>query len=364
MKKLLICGLIVFSLLGTASSVQGGYRAVTAVAYAPDGKTFAVGDNQSVIGIWNAHSGARLFDMGSKGQGIESLQYSRDSRFLLAAGYSGSATLWDVDTGQLVLELEGLDDLFTAAYSPDGQTILTAGQPHIAILWDATSGEMLHTLEGHTDNLVKAIYAPDGSMILTASEDQTAKLWNATTGELLFTLAGHTEPLTDAAFFPDSKQVVTASEDTTIRLWDTHTGQLVMTLQKPENTEELWFDLPIWLAVTPDGTQIVVGTNGGFLWAFDATDGAPIYGVYAHDNGSVFALACSPDGQTIATGGPDIVKSWNAQTGAPLYTFPHNNIIAGIAFSPDSAYLLTGSHDDTATLWIASTGRALYTVTP
>ncbi len=78
----------------------------------------------------------------------------------------------------------------------------------------------------------------------------------------------------------------------------------------------------------------------------------------------VNAVAISPDGEIIASGGDDkTVKLWKLETGELIYTLSgHSHFIKSVAFSPDGEILATGSDDRTIKLWNVSTGEEICTL--
>ena len=79
-----------------------------------------------------------------------------------------------------------------------------------------------------------------------------------------------------------------------------------------------------------------------------AADHAPL----RHD-GSLRALAISPDGRTVLTGSYDrTAQLWDKATGKPIGpAFRHENQVWFVAFSPDGRTVLSGGQENTAHLW-------------
>jgi WD40 repeat protein len=112
--------------------------------------------------------------------------------------------------------------------------------------------------------------------------------------------------------------------------------------------------------VSPDGTKLAATIDGNRrrVAVFDAATGKLLAACRDHDN-AVWAVAFSPDGSRLATGGEErVVRVWDAATGALLATGRgHTGKLVGVAFGPDGSRLVTASTDGTVRQWDAGTGR-------
>ena len=88
----------------------------------------------------------------------------------------------------------------------------------------------------------------------------------------------------------------------------------------------------------------------------------PVRTFQGHEK-SVYSVSFSPDGRYLATGSTDnTAKLWEATTGRVVRTFQgHDDWVRPVSFSHDGRYLATGSTDKTAKLWEIATGREVRT---
>ncbi|MGH7868038.1 MAG: WD40 repeat domain-containing protein, partial [Candidatus Dormibacteraceae bacterium] len=80
--------------------------------------------------------------------------------------------------------------------------------------------------------------------------------------------------------------------------------------------------------------------------------------------GSVNSVAFSPDGARLVSGSHDeTVKVWDARSGRLLQTLEgHCNVVASVALSPEGARLASGSDDKTVRVWDLRSGCLLQTL--
>ncbi len=214
-------------------------------------------------------------------------------------------------------------------------------------------------------------FSSDGKTVLTASADGSAETWNADTGarERVFGQANGTQ-LEQTLFSPDGKKIVTASDDGTARIWDVATGERAAAINEPGG------EAINGAAFSPDGKLLVTGSSRlvgpadnqqrlGDTRIWNATTGAQVGSTITTPD-VVFAVAFSPDGQTVASAsGIGVARVWDVRTGALLHTLkgPDDSGLYAIQFSPDGRKLVTASSGGSARVWDTATGRLLLTLT-
>lgn len=113
---------------------------------------------------------------------------------------------------------------------------------------------------------------------------------------------------------------------------------------------------------SPDGTRLAVGTDVA-VWVYDVPDGKET-ALFTGHGGQVNALAFSPNGKILASGGSPnpIIQLWELETGSKLTTFKlaerHDSVTA-LAFSKDNTTLMSLDKFGDIIRWDIVTGSKL-----
>ncbi|KAL7904026.1 hypothetical protein GGI35DRAFT_247022 [Trichoderma velutinum] len=130
----------------------------------------------------------------------------------------------------------------SVAFSADGRYLASGSRDRTIKMWDATTGKEQQTLKGHSDWVWSVAFSADGRYLASGSDDKTIKIWDATTGKELQTLKGHSYSVWSVAFSADGRYLASGSEDKTIKIWDATTGKEQQTLEVNTIIHTISFD--------------------------------------------------------------------------------------------------------------------------
>jgi WD40 repeat protein len=153
-----------------------------------------------------------------------------------------------------------------------------------------------------------------------------------------------------AAFSPDGSRLVVGTEGGSAAIYDADTRSKLATLQT---------DRPVTTAAfSPDGESVLTTEAGGPARIWDAAAGTSLRSL----GGTPTAASYSPDGSLVVTAEPSGTRVWQADDGAPVATLPQEGPVRQAAFGPDGDLVATVGADSKARVFDARTGDLLATV--
>ncbi|MFF7158023.1 hypothetical protein [Streptomyces sp. NPDC008139] len=296
---------------------------VESLAFSPDGRTLATGDSAGAVIQWDASGGRVRSTVGHPSAGATALAYGADGRTLAITGWKGELDLRPVSA-------EGGRAARTVVLGPESP-----------LDWEL---------------------GPDARTAVTADRGGAIRLWDVATGRDR-RIDTSREKIPGPMAFCAGGRVVAMSDAGRIREWDTRTGRPLADFAARSQTHEVPDDGGDFLdlACGPDGRNVATGDFAdGKVRIRDAATGR-VRVVLSGHAGQVGALAFSPDGRTLATGGDDrTVRIWDVATGRVRAVLSgHTGTVRALAFSPDGRTLATAGADRTVRLWDVTNGPAV-----
>jgi WD40 repeat protein len=379
--------------LGT---LLGHTSGVNSISFSPDSRTLASGSTDGSIKLWDLAGFTCLTTFWAHADAVLSVAISPDGTRLASGGADNNARLWLLERGILSQKLGDHTDLIKAiAISPDGTLCATAANDQsiqvrrlvdgmllrtlpghtgcvssVAFaldsavlasgggpldpalkLWRVNDGALLRTIAANSNGVMALAFSPDGATLAAGGDfdEHTIRLWNAGDGTLLRTLAGHSNGVTTLAFSPRGDRLVSGGRkfDHTVKVWAVSNGTLNRTFTGHSNHIEA-------VALGEDGDTVASGSSGtNALKVWQISDGTSRN--FGSDTNTVFFVAFSPDGGTLASAGRDAIKLWNVASGSLSRTITQETFrVSCLAYSLNGNLFAFGRED--ATLAAATNG--------
>ena len=183
--------------------------------FSPDGQTVATVDSYNRIELWDTVTGKLRNMLVGHFDSIYQIEFSSDGRLLASASRDGTAKVWNISTGLLKYSFKaGQQVVRRVEFSPDARVLAVGSQDH-ATLWAVETGQMLAELSEEHDG-IELGFSPDGGVLLTKS-DKSIKAWNGHTGQLITSLDEARPP---ALFSSSGRWLATSGPDRSVLIWE------------------------------------------------------------------------------------------------------------------------------------------------
>jgi WD40 repeat protein len=207
--------------------------------------------------------------------------------------------------------------------------------------------------------------------VLYGSIAKEAKLFDLTDGRCLLTVPAQLERPTEAVGLSPDAKILATKDNKFIHFWDAATGHSQGGLDYSLGLDD-FRPITNWISFTPDGKHVALASSVKALALVEVTS-CKVTRTFVTDappNACVF----SPDGKLMATAGREredgrgeyLARLWDVETGMERGRFKAGLFQAGadyqraLAFSPDGRVLASGGWGDARLhLWDVATGKEL-----
>ncbi|MFO0800793.1 MAG: WD40 repeat domain-containing protein [Gemmataceae bacterium] len=228
---------------------------------------------------------------------VDAVAFDETGKVIATGCHDGNLRLFEVEKAALSKQYPAHvktatsnepQPIYAVVWAPGSKQVLTASFDRSLKLWDAAGGALVREFKaapepkpgdklepakgpvGHRDQVFSAVFTKDGKLLASASSDRTVKLWDVASGNPVREFANpdlkspfpgeppasHPGWVHAARFSPDEKLLITAGPAPRYKgylaAWAVADGKRVAGAERDVG--------PIHaLAITPDGTRIVIG---------------------------------------------------------------------------------------------------------
>ncbi len=204
---------------------------ITSLDYSPDGSLLAVAGFHEILLHKADGSGlvGRLIGMSER---VESLAFSPDGKRLAASagdpGRMGEIQIWNVADQELELSIPlTFDTVYGVSWSPDGKIVAVGCSDNIVRGFDSESGEQVFFNGAHNDWPLGTVFSVDGSHLVSIGRDMTTKLYKVDTERFIDNVTSITPGalkggIIALARHPERDEVLVGGSDGTPRIYRMH----------------------------------------------------------------------------------------------------------------------------------------------
>ena len=334
---------------------------INTVDFSPGNRMIAGGSEDGTIQIWDAGTGDRIYEFEGHTDSVWAVDFSPNSQILISASLDGTIQLWDLVApgGRLEEPTQHHTSVYAVNFSQDGSNFVTSGADQEVRVWNAHTRELTSTLEGHNDIVPTVELSPDGTTLASGSLDGTVRLWDMRLFRERLALAGHTGGIKALTYTEDNRLLACGTGlDNKLRLWDAGTGAQLSKLRDHRGLAQT-------VAFSKDGQTLASGGNiDGTIFVSEVSNANEDNLIAALEGNihGITALALSPAGTTLASGGADgRIYLLDVDTGRELRILRGaQSTITALTFVVDGTHLFSGEESGIIRRWNALTGQEVW----
>lgn len=314
---------------------------------------------------------------------VSMASFTNDGRHIVAAVSDlganpiiGYLDIWGAETGERHRQLRGhADYVLSFALSNDGRTVISGSYDESIKRWEIESGLELQTINMQKARIYCMAHASSRALLATGHDNSNAFVWDL--NEKAIALKYHLHllgegsggwPVESMTISPDSR-FLACGQLGQVFVWDLDSGNQVAQIQVSDG-----FGIK-GIAYSLDGDLIATGGVDGVakVWRTSnftcllTLDPGKYYSkvLGSKTNNDIGCLAFNAQQHLASAHGDGRIRIWDLKTEkTSLVCSGHTNGVYSVAFSPDGRRLVSGSHDQTARIWDASTGKQIRVLSP
>ena len=208
-------------------NVQTGHALPYVIAPSGNPRYFATGGEDNRIIIWDKNLGKEIVTLNEHRDGINSLNYSPNGRYLVSASKDSTICIWNAYNYTLIKKINTGNPEEAVIFSPDNKSIVCGGADSIIRFRNVLTGEVEKKLVLHKNTVKDLFFHPQVSAwLFSCSKDSMIYKWDTDDGEMRHWYKKNGKVLS-IKLSNDGNYMCAVSTDSLLTVWNLLTNKKV-----------------------------------------------------------------------------------------------------------------------------------------
>lgn len=328
------------------STCNGHQRGINSIEFSSDSKLLVSASGDGTIILWNIDGSILKRYSGHRGA-VNCIKFTADMKYFISGGCDNQIYIWDINESTPIRGINAHSDFInTIDISPDGKYILSGSTDRTIRLWECPTftllhqshPRLLHEYHHHSKWVSCVVFAQDLNSFYSSSGDKKICVTRIDDGKTIKTIDAHSNDVRSIAKNIKYEILASCSDDFTIKLWDVSTPLEA----HPSPIRDVIFSPNSEIVATCcDSGLIKIWSNSGVL----------VHSINLHQSNPVRSISFSSDSKNIASVSDsnrllycstlgDIIFSYVVPLGKHLGKKIH---FTSLAISPDNTIIAAGN---------------------
>ena len=137
------------------------------------------GSDDNTLILWDRMQSTKPLIRMVGHQGIvNDVKFSPNAFYLASASFDKCIKIWNANTGAFLFNLRGhVGPVYQISWSPNSKMLLSCSKDSTLQCWNIQTKRAMHNLPGHADEIYTVDWSPNGIKAASGSKDKRVRIW-------------------------------------------------------------------------------------------------------------------------------------------------------------------------------------------